>query len=238
MLPGAWIRNWSKRLLNRAGELAAQPYKFFLGYSLALGLRAFNRFDFPSNQWPPPTPARRYIDEFLTAYEAEIRGRCVEFAPPVYMEKFGGQLAVTSYDVWDVSPGVGTTVVGDLQRAPHLPDACFDTIICTHVLCCIENPWMAVKEMYRLLSPGGVVLCTNPVVLQKYAPHPKDYWRFSRDSMETLFSSFRQVMVHSFGNAATVSGSPFYLMTYHFPKSVVDEHDEFCPSVVAVAAWK
>ena len=81
---------------------------------------------------------------------------------------------------------------------------------------------MAVEEMHRLLSPGGVVLCTNPVVLQKYAPDPKDYWRFTRDSMEMLFSSFRKVSVHSFGNAATVSGSPFYLMTYHFPKSMVD----------------
>ena len=237
MISGARLVSWARKVWARRGELAAQPYKFFLGYSLALGL-AVNRFDFPANQWPPPTPAREYIDEFLTMYQGNVRGRCVEFAPSVYRTKFAGNPAITSYDVWNVAPGEGVTVVGDLQNAPHLPDACFDTIICTHVMCCIGRPWLAVEEIHRLLSPGGVVLCTNPVVLQKYAPDPKDYWRFTRDSMEMLFSSFRKVSVHSFGNAATVAASPFFLMSYHFPKSILKRHDEFCPSVVAVAAWK
>jgi SAM-dependent methyltransferase len=130
-------------------------------------------------------------------------------------------------------------VVGDLQAAPHVPDGSFDTIICTHVLCSLERPGAAVGEIRRLLAPGGLVLCTNPVVLQAYAPHPVDCWRFTRDSMAFLFSEgFARVELHSYGNAATVAGSPYYLMDEHFPRRVLEHHDARAPSVVAAAAWK
>ncbi len=226
-----------KTFLKRTRELIAEPYKRVMGYGLAWGLR-INYFGFPSSKWPPPTPARRYIDEFLSLYQDEIRGRCVEFAPSYYRKKFADRPSVTSYDVWDVTAGDGVTIVGDLQDALHISDASFDTIICTHVLCCIPKPWIAVAELHRLLSPGGVVLCTNPVVLQNYAPHPKDCWRFTRDSMEMLFSNFTKVKLHCFGNAATVAASPLFLMTYHLPKWVFKIHDGNCPAVVAAAAWK
>lgn len=218
-------------------EMIAEPYKHFLGYALALGLRV-NYFGFPSGRWPPPTPARKYIDEFLTLYKDEVRGNCVEFAPPIYREKLLNRSTIRSYEVWDVKPADGVTIVADLQDATHIADSSFDTIICIHVLCCIPRPWLAVEEILRLLSPGGVVLCTNPVVLQNYAPDPKDCWRFTRDSMEMLFANFSKVNLHCFGNAATVAGSPFFLMTRHLPKWVLKMHDEYCPSIVAVAAWK
>lgn len=215
----------------------AELYKYVLGWFLAWGMR-INYFGYPPGQWPPPTPARKYIDEFLNLYKDEARGRCVEFVPPLYREKFIKNSSVISYDVWDITPGDGVTIVGDLQNAPHIPDESFDTIICTHVLCCIPKPWLAVAEIYRILSPGGVVLCTNPVVLPHFAPHPKDCWRFTYDSMEMLFSNFKKVNIHSFGNAATVAASPFFLMTYHLPKWILEMHDEHCPSIIAVAAWK
>jgi len=218
-------------------QVLAHGYKSALGRLLALGL-SVNLFDYPPGLWPPSTPARHYIDEFLTIYQNHVRGRCVEFYPALYREKFASNADLSSYDVWNVTPTHGATVYGDLQNAHNVPDERFDTIICTHVLCSLERPWLAVKEMHRLLTPGGAVLCTNPAVLQKYAPDPSDCWRFTRDSMAMLFSDFRRTEIHSFGNAATVSGSPFYLMTYHFPRRVLNMHDEDCPSVVAAAAWK
>lgn len=226
-----------RRFRRIARWLIAEPYKRLLGYTLAFGLRV-NYFDYPPGRWPPPTPARKYIDEFLSLYQHEVRGRCVEFAPPYYREKFSNNPNVTSYDVWDIEPGEGITIIGDLQDASHIPDSSFDTIICTHVLCCIPRPWLAVAELHRILSPGGLVLCTNPVVAPKYAPHPKDCWRFTYDSMEILFSNFKKVNIHCFGNAATAAASPFFLMTYHLPRWVLEMHDEYCPIVVAVAAWK
>jgi hypothetical protein len=174
----------------------------------------------------------------LEAFKSSIKGRCVEFSPPYYRERYGSLPNVSRYDVWNVTPSEDATIVGDLQHAPHVPDQSFDTIICTHVLCSLERPWLAAAEMHRMLAPGGVVLCTNPVVLQAYAPHPLDCWRFTPDSMRSTFSMFHKVEVRSYGNPATVAASPMFLMDYHLSKQVVEQNDERCPSVVAVAAWK
>src|SRR5262249_32961326 len=151
------------RIPHHARRALAEPYKHLLGRTLALGLRV-NSFEFPAGS-PPPTPARRYIDAFLDRYAGDVHGRCVEFAPSYYRNRLlvGGR--ITSYDVWDTHPGPGVTIVADLQDASSLPDGRFDTIVCTHVLCSLPRPWQAVAEMYRLLADGGLLLCTNPVVL-------------------------------------------------------------------------
>lgn len=225
------------RATQRLRRTLSEAYKYALGRALGFALRATS-LDFPPGAWPPPTPARRYIGSFLDEFAEAVRGRCVEFGPPVYRSRFVGNGAVSSYDVWDVEPGPESTIVADLQAASELADGSFDTIICTHVLCSIPRPWLAVDELHRLLSPGGVLLCTNPVVLQRYAPHPFDCWRFTPDSMALLFTSFSRVELRAYGNAATVAGSPLFLMDRHFSRRVLDVHDARSPSVVAAAAWK
>lgn len=225
------------RLKKMLRNMVAEPYKHFLGYALVGALR-INKFEFPPGEMPPPTPARKYIDDFLSLYEDKVSGRCVEFAPPLYSRKFIQNPSITHYEIWDTTPGEGITIVGDLQDASHIPDASFDTIICTHVLCCIPKPWLAIAELHRLLSPGGLILCTNPVTAGYYAPHPIDCWRFTHDSMGMLFSDFQKVDIHCFGNAATVAASPLFLMNYHFPSWILKIHDTRFPSIVAVAAWK
>ena len=218
-------------------KFIASAYKHGLGRLLGIGLDV-NDFAFPPGHSPVPTPARHYIDLFLAQHSKAIHGRCVEFNPPYYRERYVGRPEVSKYDVWDVAPGLDVSVVGDLMDASHLPDACFDTFICTHVLCNVPRPWLAASEMHRLLAPGGVALVTVPMVLQGYAPHPGDFWRFTVDGLRVLFENFARVETAFFGNAATASGSPQYLMRNHFSRRVLDLHDPRCPSIVACAAWK
>jgi SAM-dependent methyltransferase len=233
----ARLRSAGFMLRQMAASSVHSLYKFTLGRMLGWGLSA-NQFAFPADRVPVPTPARHYIDRFLDQYDAEVRGRVVEFQPPFYRDRYINRAGVTGYDVWDVTAAPGATIVGDLQNAAHLADGSFDTILCTHVLCNVARPWLAAREMHRLLAPGGVVLCTVPMVLQGYAPHPGDYWRFTPDGLKLLFEDFRRVETHSYGNAATSAGSPQFLMDYHFTRRVLDRHDPKCPSVVGCAAWK
>jgi hypothetical protein len=225
------------RYLNNGFHPAATLYSFALGRLLGWG-RYVNRFQYPSGHSPVPTPARHYINLFLERYDREVRGRCLEFAPPYYRERYLSRPEVTSYDVWDVVESQGTTLVGDLQDASGVASESFDCILMTHVLCNVERPWLAVNEAQRLLSPGGLILCTAPMVLQGYAPHPHDYWRFTPDALRSLFADFSRLEVHSYGNAATASGSPQYLMCEHFSSATLNFHDPACPSIVACAAWK
>ena len=226
-----------EELVQSVADLPSEQYKQLLGQMLAQGFQD-NEFQYPPGVWPPPTPARAYIQAFLQHYADKIGGRCVEFEPAVYEPWLSANGAVTSYEVWDVTPSPQATVVADLQQADNVADAAFDTIICTHVLSAIRDVWRAAAELHRVLAPGGLLLVTVPSILQKYAPHPKDYWRFTRDSVTELLADFSKVELHCLGNAATVAGSPYYLMVDHFPQAVLDTQDPECPSIIAAAAWR
>ncbi len=52
--------------------------------------------------------------------------------------------------------------VGDAQ-ALELPDSSFDTVVCTLALCSIPDPRAVVREMKRVLRPGGRVLLLEHV---------------------------------------------------------------------------
>lgn len=60
--------------------------------------------------------------------------------------------------------------VADAARLPYA-DASFDTVICTYSLCAIPDPVAAVREMHRVLRPGGQAVLSehvrsgNPLVL-------------------------------------------------------------------------
>jgi ubiquinone/menaquinone biosynthesis C-methylase UbiE len=53
--------------------------------------------------------------------------------------------------------------LGDAQ-ALDLPDASFDTVVCTLSLCAIPDERRAVAEMKRVLRPGGQLLLLDHVV--------------------------------------------------------------------------
>ncbi len=48
-------------------------------------------------------------------------------------------------------------------RALDLPDAAFDTVVCTFAMCGIDSPRTALAEMRRVLRPGGRLLLADHV---------------------------------------------------------------------------
>jgi ubiquinone/menaquinone biosynthesis C-methylase UbiE len=55
--------------------------------------------------------------------------------------------------------------LGDAQ-ALDLPDACFDTVVCTLSLCAIPDHRRAIAEMRRVLRPGGRLLLLDHVAAE------------------------------------------------------------------------
>ena len=57
--------------------------------------------------------------------------------------------------------------VGDAQ-ALEFPDASFDTVVCTFSLCGIPDDGQAVREMDRVLRPGGLLLLADHVEASRW----------------------------------------------------------------------
>lgn len=54
--------------------------------------------------------------------------------------------------------GIPIKLVGLSAEKLPLPDASFETIVCTYTLCSIPDPVAALREMRRVLAPGGKLL--------------------------------------------------------------------------------
>ncbi len=183
------------------------------------------------------TPGRFYIDHFLQQHAPVCRGVFLEFGDPQYRHMFA-PATIEHYDVLDVAPGPGVTIVADLQHCPQVPDNTYDVIICTQVLEHVPNPFAAVAELYRVLKPGGCLLVTVPAAYPYHAV-PRDYWRFTRDSLELLFGTqFSDVRITSYGNRLTVVAAYWYWMRDHLPRAALLHLDPNNPSLLALSALK
>ncbi len=72
----------------------------------------------------------------------------------------------------------------DLASIP-VEDERFDIVICTQVIEHVRNPLEVIKELYRVLKPGGRLYLTTPLF---YAEHhaPYDYYRYTQYGLRYL----------------------------------------------------
>ena len=75
----------------------------------------------------------------------------------------------------------------DLNEKIPLPDRSVDTIILSDVLEHIFRPASLFSEMYRVLRPGGTILCNVPFYYWIHAS-PHDFHRYTRNALERYCS--------------------------------------------------
>ncbi|MEZ4791842.1 MAG: class I SAM-dependent methyltransferase [Flavobacteriales bacterium] len=73
----------------------------------------------------------------------------------------------------------------DLNQPIAFPDASFDTIVLSDVLEHIRRPEELIREMYRILAPGGRVIMNVPYY---YGLHeqPFDYYRYTQYALRAM----------------------------------------------------
>ncbi len=79
----------------------------------------------------------------------------------------------------------------------------------------VERPEVIVKEVYRVLKPGGMVYTIQPF-MHPYHGHPRDYHRFSTDALELLFKDFEPIWVgvNTGPSYALLKSIETYIITY------------------------
>ena len=111
-----------------------------------------------------------------------------------------------NYKILDKVADYKPDIIGDIHNLP-LPDSSVDAVICLAVLECVEEPLKAVKEIYRVLRPGGYCLIYVPFL---YYYHPcenyyRDFYRFTYDGVKYLTRDFKTVEITNVrGSIATV----------------------------------
>jgi SAM-dependent methyltransferase len=176
----------------------------------------------------------------MTQYKGDIRGHCLEFQEDTYTSAFGQQ-NVTKLDLLhhdDSNPKA--TIVADLTAPNSIPDNTFDCIVCTMVLNMIFDLPAAIRDLHRILKPGGVLLATAPH-LAMYNPDAHGLWRFTPEgfslSLSTVFGD-DNLSVISYGNSLCAAAEMRGVVSEELPESLLNRKDEYFPVTICARAVK
>jgi hypothetical protein len=135
------------------------------------------------------------------------------------------------YVKMDIQSGPDVDIVADLHAMPEPWSGRFDAFIANAVFEHLERPWVAAKEVFRVLAPGGAFLV---VTHQSFPLHgyPNDFFRFSRDALRLIFEDAGLAVEASEYRSRCIIVPPDDLL----PAAAVRSWNETFPSFILVAA--
>ncbi len=102
-----------------------------------------------------------YIDRYLQP-NASIR-RVLEFAPSTALSAYLRSRTDLRYRTADLMMA-GVDDVVDITDMPMYADGSFDFFMCSHILEHVSDDSLALKELHRILAPGGSGIIMTPVM--------------------------------------------------------------------------
>jgi SAM-dependent methyltransferase len=134
-------------------------------------------------------------------------------------------------------------LVGDLSSGEGLPAEAFDCIILTQTLHVVFDVRPAVRQVYRMLKPGGVLLATVPGISQisRYdMDRWGDFWRLTTLSARRLFEEVgaETVDVEANGNVLAAIAFLHGLATEELRRDELDACDPDYELLISVRVVK
>lgn len=155
------------------------------------------------------TSVRRYlIDEFFFKNSGLITGRVIDIGGKKKNKRGLFDLDKIANDVTYINIDTSTEpdIVSDAANIP-LPNASFDTAIIAELLEHVLEPEKVLKEAYRLLKPGSIVLATVPFNVGVHGD-PNDFGRYTKAMLEKMSreAGFNKVEIEEQGTIFAVAG--------------------------------
>jgi SAM-dependent methyltransferase len=96
------------------------------------------------------------------------------------------EISDEDYVRMDIAGGPDVDVVADLHAMPAEWSNRFDAFIANAVFEHLERPWLAAKEVFRVLAPGGLFMVATHQTFPLHG-YPRDFFRFSREALRLIF---------------------------------------------------
>ena len=122
-----------------------------------------------------------------------------------FLKKNGEGIKLERLDLGFDSKDMGKIINLEKDALPFSPDET-DTLLLFNVLEHLYNYRHVLTEIKRVLKPGGKLVGAVPFLVP-FHPDPHDYWRYTVESLEKIFSEqgFVQIKIRSFGYGPAVA---------------------------------
>lgn len=141
-------------------------------------------------------------------------------------------VARSDYVMCDVLPGADVDVVEDLHHLPADWTGRFDAFLASAVFEHLERPWVAAKEVARILKPGGISLVVTHQCFPLHG-YPSDFFRFSKEALSLIFADAGlDVVDAAYNGRATITAPPEFV-----PPAFHDRWNATWPSYLIVALF-
>lgn len=188
---------------------------------------------------------RYYIEKFLSSYSDDIKGQVLEIGDNYYTKKFGSDRVTKSDILHVVKANPKVTIVADLTKADNIYSNSFDCIIFTQTLQMIYDVDSAMKQLHRILKPGGFLLVTTHGISKIGRREGKDnwgeYWRFTSQSISKIFLEYflaENVIIEVYGNVLSAISLLHGLATSELSKDELDYLDPDYEVIISIRATK
>ncbi|MBV8848571.1 MAG: class I SAM-dependent methyltransferase [Methylobacteriaceae bacterium] len=142
----------------------------------------------------PDISSRAPRDRFTAAAAAlETNARVLEIGTKQSIEgrsthtlHMFSKVSRQNYLMADVEAGADVDVIADLHALPQDWTNRFDALVAVSVFEHLERPWIAAKEVARVLAPGGWCYVATHQTFPLHG-YPQDFFRFSKEALALIF---------------------------------------------------
>ncbi len=91
----------------------------------------------------------------------------------------------------DIDPDRKPDLVMSIENMDKFDENSVDAIFCMEVLEHVSNPFLAVKEIERVLKPDGIFIGSTPFLFPLH-DEPYDFFRYTKYGIRNLFKNFKE----------------------------------------------
>lgn len=125
-----------------------------------------------------------YLRQRFAGFDPGRRYRFIDFAPSLALSHLLRNIAFLEYRTADYfRPNVDDQV--DISNMPLYTDKSVDMFLCSHILEHVPDDRAAMRELFRILKPGGFGIVMVPLIVGVTETHddpaiktPADRWRY------------------------------------------------------------